>query len=479
MKAQKGLIPRRKEKTDQLKSDQIETRANPQNAQKVHSYPKGDLRHWSQRVRKLDSPLYSIQIAYRKHRHRFPLETSHKDAAARKALEIYQMLRSSGWESTLARFKPKTTPVTKGSTVGDLTKAVTELTNVRATTLRGYIATFRRIVADVEGIELQKGRFARTGQGRDKWLDAVGAVELASLTPDRIEAWKVGYIRKKAGHNQLKQRAAKNSANTMIRMGKSLFSKRLMRLLSNRLNLPSPLPFDGVDLFPRQSMRYTSTMDLPAVIKTASNELAQKDPEAFKAFVLALFGGLRRNEADKLRWSSVDFTNRVIRVERQPDFTPKAETSLSEVPMDSEAIEILKQLYREDVKTEYVLAGDSPKRKFKLPRLATQSSGKLNWAKYRASETFNRLTEWLREHGVNTRTPLHTLRKEAGSLVAASHGIFEASRFLRHADVAITAQHYVATKRRVSTGIGSLLEQEKSNTSLLDQEAESVTTSNK
>lgn len=444
------------------KSDQVESGTIIRNAQKVHSYPKGDLRHWLDRVRKVDSPDYSIQIAHGKARHRFPLGTPLKDAAAKKALEIYQMLRSSGWEVTLAKHKQKPVVPVMGSTVGELLAAVTELANVRPTTLRGYCATFRRIVADVEGIEAQKGRYASAGKGRDAWLKAVDAIPLARLTPDRLEAWKLEYVRQRAGKNALRQRAAKNSANSLLRMGKGLFAKRLMRLLKNRITLPSPLPFEGVDLFPRQSMRYDSKMNVEDLLKAAAEKLPDEDPEALKAFVLCLFAGLRRNEADKLRWSSVNFEAGVIRVETQSDFAPKAETSLDDVPVDPEAISILRDLRAKEPEAEYVLKADAPKRKFKLPRPPTQESlGKLKWAKYRANDTFVRLTTWLRKNGVKERTPLHTLRKEAGSLVAKNHGLIEASRFLRHADVAITAQHYISMKKRVTVGLGSLLASEE------------------
>ncbi len=46
---------------------------------------------------------------------------------------------------------------------------------------------------------------------------------------------------------------------------------------------------------------------------------------------------------------------------------------------------------------------------------------------YRAERHFNRLIKWLRSNGVNTGNPLHTLRKEFGSQIAAQAGIFAAS----------------------------------------------------
>ncbi|MEN3941768.1 tyrosine-type recombinase/integrase [Prosthecobacter sp. SYSU 5D2] len=447
------------ELSDTIGSDQKRSRVSKKSARKTHGgFAKGDVRYWQSRVRKEDSSDYSIQIAYHGQRSRFPLETPNKDAAAKKAVAIYQHLRASGWEATIAKYKPGTVKPVKGSTVGELLTAVAELANVRPVTLRSYQATFRRIVADVEGIEANAGRFARTGDGRASWLAAVDAVPLANLTPDKIEAWKLRYVRSRAKKDETQARASKNSANSLIRMGKGLFAKRLLRLVTNRVILPSPLPFDGVDLFPRQSMRYVSTMDVDKLLTSARDELAVNDPEAFKAFLLGMFGGLRRNEADKIRWTSVDFDTGVIRVESQSDFAPKAETSLDDVPLDAEVTAILRGLRAREPDAIYVLAADVPKRKFKTPPpLKKDSTDKLNWAKYRANATFTRLTTWLRANGVKARTPLHTLRKEAGSLIAEKEGIFAASRFLRHADVAITAQHYAAQKKRVTVGLGSMM----------------------
>jgi hypothetical protein len=53
--------------------------------------------------------------------------------------------------------------------------------------------------------------------------------------------------------------------------------------------------------------------------------------------------------------------------------------------------------------------------------------------------------------------PLHELRKEFGSQVCAKYGIYAASRMLRHADIRVTAQHYLDTKERTPIGLGNLL----------------------
>jgi len=69
------------------------------------------------------------------------------------------------------------------------------------------------------------------------------------------------------------------------------------------------------------------------------------------------------------------------------------------------------------------------------------------------------LTRWLRSKGVNSNKPIHELRKEFGSLVNLKHGIYAASRALRHSDITTSARHYIAKKERVSVGLGHLLSQ--------------------
>jgi hypothetical protein len=63
----------------------------------------------------------------------------------------------------------------------------------------------------------------------------------------------------------------------------------------------------------------------------------------------------------------------------------------------------------------------------------------------------------LQKKGVTDRKPLHSLRKEYGSQVCDRHGIYAASRALRHASVTITAAHYLDKKSRVTSGLGASL----------------------
>jgi hypothetical protein len=73
---------------------------------------------------------------------------------------------------------------------------------------------------------------------------------------------------------------------------------------------------------------------------------------------------------------------------------------------------------------------------------------------YRCRKQFKTLNRWLRLHGITANKPLHVLRKEFGFQLTAAHGIFAASKALRHADISITNAFYADTKSRVTVGLG-------------------------
>ncbi|MFT4176845.1 MAG: hypothetical protein QM627_09330 [Luteolibacter sp.] len=75
------------------------------------------------------------------------------------------------------------------------------------------------------------------------------------------------------------------------------------------------------------------------------------------------------------------------------------------------------------------------------PKLVGQEKG----PRYRCNREFSTLIRWLKQQGVPPLKPIHTLRKEIGSIIASEHGIFAASRYLRHSDIHITAAVYADT----------------------------------
>ena len=191
-------------------------------------------------------------------------------------------------------------------------------------------------------------------------------------------------------------------------------------------------------------MKYHSKIDPQQLLLAASAELAESDPGAFLALLLALGSGLRRAEIDRLLWRQVHPD--AIHVEITEVSSLKSVDSHGAVAIDSTLSSIL-QGFRARAKSEYVIESDTA---------ATPPTAP--WGRrYRCQSTFDRLIGWLRARGIDSRSPIHVLRKESGSLIATQHGIYAASRFLRHADLQVTAMHYVDHKARVTVDMSGLL----------------------
>ena len=174
------------------------------------------------------------------------------------------------------------------------------------------------------------------------------------------------------------------------------------------------------------------------------NEPAGNDPEAFKAFLLAVMVGLRRNEIDLLEWDSFLWDAAIVHVQATRHFAGKTEDSLGDVAVDAELLELFRG-YRARAASAFVIESN------RQPRPGS------SYVHYRCQEVFERLVSWLRKSGVRANRPLHALRKEFGSQVCAAHGVHAASRQLRHADIAITNMFYTDARKRALTGLGHLL----------------------
>jgi integrase len=261
---------------------------------------------------------------------------------------------------------------------------------------------------------------------------------LPEVTPARVQRWKVAYLKRKGG-NPLKDRVARIWCNSILRQAKSLFSPDRLQFATG---LPPDFksPFEGIRFEAGQPMRYRSTLDLEALIRSAWNDL---DEERLKAFLLAAYAGLRRNEIDKLTWDAFDFQKKTITLSVSEHGSLKSEDSSSQVDLEDALVPIF-QNFRAKTTSRFVIAGDA-------------RSDARRYTRYRAARVLSSLTTWLREKGVSGPKPLHTLRKEFGSRICDQFGIYAASRALRHADIAITSQHYVDKKRRTTLGLGHLL----------------------
>jgi len=393
-----------------------------------------------------------VRIQHGGRREFFPLTTTNQDAAAVRARDIFTFLKVNGWQATLGKFKPDTDgPPKLNVSVGDFLGAVEGTRRLRPRTFLNYRNCLRTIVAEAFGIRPKKGenKFDYRAGGNEKWTARIDEIRLERLTPDRVNLWKRERI-SSAGHSPAAQASARRTVNSYIRCARSLFSPSLTRELKS-LKLPAPPPFDGVELEDAGSMKYTSRLNAQALIAAARAELRDTDPEAYKAFLLGLFAGMRKGEIDLAEWDMVDFAANLIRLEETEWLHLKTEDSAAEITVDAEVLAELRALMpaptdKRVAWSQFVLVSNRPPRPDSVRPY------------YRCEETFDRLNAWLRSKGIKANKPLHELRKEVGAIIATQHGIYAASKFLRHSDITTTARHYADHKQRISVGLGKFLD---------------------
>jgi integrase len=408
---------------------------------------KSDVRYWESAIfrpsytakgTKRQVGHWAVKVQYGGRRETIPLGTANKTAAAAKAKEFYLCLQASGWDAAVLKFKPKTRWSDSGvTTVGYFLQATQAVWSGRAKTFNDYAKALRKIVSDSFAIPDGAAKFDYRAGGRDAWVKKVERIKLRELTPDKVQKWKVSFL-KRAGSNPLRKRAAQVSVNSLLRQAKSLFAPALRKFV--KLEIPCS-PFEGVAFEPRHSMRYQSSFDVESLVRGAQKELPQ---ELFKIFLLAIMAGLRRNEIDKLEWQAFDWGKGVISIRATSHFAPKSEDSTGDVEVDPEVMELFRG-YSARKTSDFVIES----------AVSVRPQG--TYAHYRCQKDFDALGKWLRDHGVDANRPLHTLRKEFGSQVCAKHGIYAASHALRHADIAITSQHYLDKRQRATVGLGGLL----------------------
>jgi integrase len=414
---------------------------------------KTSLAYWEKRIfQRRAGGNWWMLVQHGGRRTKLSLDTPIKAAAAAKARDVYLSILANGWDETLRAYRPERANKSD-VTLGEFLDELAAKADLKAKTREGYAVALRKIVADSFGIDGGKAKYDAHGGGRVAWLERVHAIKLRDLTPAVVQKWKRDFLGRAGKGDPLAERTAKISVNSIIRRAKSLFAPDALQHLE--CTLPKPLPFEGIKFEPRQSMRYRSTIDPEVLTKKARAELAEEDPDAFLAFLLALGVGLRRIEIDRLEWDAFRWNENVVRIEPTEHFDVKTEHSIGDVPIDRELMAIFKGYHAQSA-SNFVLETDN------LPR------PNATFENYRAQAVFERLAAWLRENGVSARKPIHELRKEFGSMVNRKHGLSAAKDLLRHADIAITASHYIDSPRKATSGLGALLTTKRGAKKIID-----------
>ena len=425
----------------------MSTHFSTKTAEITQVFSKTDRRYWKDRVYLLkrvtrdleyEDKDYSVQIQFNGKRHRFPLGTPNKAAAQEQAAQIYRAIISTGWENALALFGGAKHQIQKelerkGSTLAALIEAYKKASPARTSSQDTYVKAIRNIYAEINKIDCNK-KYKSTGNQKGMWRKRVEDLLISSVTPEAVATWRRACSAKAKTESETK--SITTTINSKIRNAKALFSKRVLVQIAREVQLPPMLPFEGVRLDNCTLPKYESRMDSTKILAEANSKLKNTDHATYCAFLLAIYCGLRRAEIDNLLWSSVDLVSGVIHVEGNDYYRLKSPCSSGSIDLGDEIVQELTALRKKN-KGDFVIPSErEPKRH-------------MNSTWYRCDATFCKLIEWLRSNGVRSKKPIHELRKEVGSIVARDFGIFEASRFLRHGDISVTAGIYLDKKQKV------------------------------
>ncbi len=271
-------------------------------------------------------------------------------------------------------------------------------TNHRASTLKRYKAVtdhFRRFLSE-------------------KRKDVV---KLSQLTPEVIEGFKA--FRRDEWINP-------NGKSPSIDNGRKGARARTVNLelegIKTMLNLA--IKWDYLKDNPMKRVKPLKVDDKKALRFLTEDEcrrfLDACPPQLFTAYFTFLSTGMRKAELEHLRWSDIDFSNRLIMIRQKPDWKPK--TGEREIPISDDLLSVLeshrkksKQTNPDDYVFEIVGAGKSHNMlRTELIRIAIAA-------------------------GIEDLTKVHTLRHTfASHLVMAGVDLPTVQKLMGHSDIETT-----------------------------------------
>lgn len=442
---------------------------------------------------------FFVQIHYAGERGNFTFEKN-AETATEQARQIFNMIRREGWTAARERYSPRATSEIRAKaerervkalgdkienpTIGDLIREAEKVaSHCRPASFHSYCKALRFLASELfeisatEQIPVEtKGKKKRKGKpqlirvkelkkdyrggGLKKWRAVIDAFPLADITKERVEKWRMEYL-SRAGDPAARDHA-KVSFNKTIRCAKALFSKKrglgFLPKLEGRLVFPSPLPLADIPLEKEPPPTYRSKIDPGEILQAGLKELQNDKPEVFKALILSLVLGLRRAEADTLLWRQVDFKKGEVLIEPTEHYGLKSYNSAGVIALDPQTLAFFKTWKAKAEEARKGKTGEEAKPVFVMesPRKPKPDARTPVW---RCQETFTELLAWLRGKGIDDRKPIHTLRKEAGTiLIRQGQGIEYVAKYLRHSDIKVTLKHYSdLTQNRTAVDLGALL----------------------
>jgi integrase len=385
------------------------------------------------------SPFYNLRVMVDGRRRQFSTGESSQAKAKDKAAAILADLKSRGLPETITLHSRRTDERPTDPSIDEFEKlyrkamATTEYAP-RLQTQSRYAASLRIV--------------ART----------LNAHRIRQLTPKKIRKF-IGDYQAQALEAGRAKNSVKVSLNSILRNAAAMFSKDALAAYKEA-DLEITNPFEGQKLR-RVTIQGYSPLD-PAILtdiwansaklrdgnrKAKKPKKADEDkgkrwvesdwrkphPEAFILLMLELCVGLRRHEADKAQW---DWIHKAgdnhfrLEVRETPYFIPKS-GERRVIPVPAKLIKELERLKADDV---FIVPGLQPK---------TYAPGKEpKNPVYRCDKNHRVLSQWLKTQGIDDPKPCHVLRKQFGSYVATTFGLYQAQKFLGHSSPKVTSDYY-------------------------------------
>ena len=414
--------------------------------------------YWSNRLEKrtfqngdgdrVEIPYWQVRIQHLRRVAYFNLKTANSAEAAAKAREIYVYLVANGWEETLSKYKPRPAQKEDGFSI------------------EKFSELYRETLKEVEYPPLK-----RTAE---RYISCLGLIsrtvkidQLVQLTSPKIKEFKGHYL-KSAREEGRKEDSFKLSCNAILRGASAMFSKQMMEAYSSK-GLTFQNPFTGLSIR-RIELRPYTPLDRDLLDSIWSDAVKLRDgypalengslspdvkaqhlgtpkggrwktpdwsephPEAFMLLLLELGLGLRRKEADSSQWDwffSDAKGRHYIEIRKTPFFTPKGKRRRI-IPVEPLLWDSTHEWLQEG--DQFIVPGN-------VPRIYKPEEEPVN-VPYRCERHHRTLVAWLRMKGINDDKPCHLLRKEFGSYVATSFGLFAAQRLLGHSSSTVTEAFY-------------------------------------
>jgi len=435
--------------------NQIKRQQNDNNKKAKYSRSgRGTVQYWKGRLFKNKVwrkngieviPEYYVRLRHDGVTKRVHLSTSDKDLAADEALGLSIKLAKDGWGVINDRLDRKAVGLTVDEFCNEYRKAAEGIDNPpRPISINQYVRHLKQICTLADVKTMRDLTANAIDKARDKY-------KLMARAEQRSEA------------------SIQNSLGIIIRNAAACFSKRA-RNVYRRNGIDYENPFIGISKPQKiepvaainQDVMLKIWKDLPLLrdgdpnvitpdrkkyatrYRKAHNgkdarwfpiDYSKPHPDAYCAILLALGLGMRRNEIDKARWSWLKYDSKgncVLEIRHESDFTPKGGTNrFVRIPNE---LHLELEKARVSLDSPYVLGG------------AVKDNPKVFG--YRRRSTLRIASEWLRDHGIETGklrgNPLHRLRKQFGSEVATSFGLFQAQKLLGHSSPTVTAKYYAA-----------------------------------